>query len=99
MNAFILIKRGSLQGDSTGSFCGNIMGAINGYEHIRNRNIFCPAGKKLEDTLELSEIILAIAADLSTGCIISGYAPLDTPEKIQWYGRYCEMKPAGIQTR
>jgi len=82
--------------DSTGSVCGNIMGAIYGYEHIKERNIFCPEGKQLEETLELSEIILAIADDLSTGCIISEYDPLDTPEKQQWYERYCEMKPAGI---
>lgn len=82
--------------DSTGSVCGNIMGAIYGYEHIKERNIFCPEGKKLEDLLELSEIILALADDLSTGCIISEYDPIDTPEKRQWYERYCEMKPSGI---
>ena len=82
--------------DSTGSVCGNIMGAIYGYEHIKERNIFCPEGKKLEDTLELSEIILALADDLSTGCIINEYDPIDTPEKRQWYERYCEMKPSGI---
>ena len=82
--------------DSTGSVCGNIMGAIYGYEHIKERNIFCPEGKQLEDTLELSEIILALADDLSTVCIISEYDPIDTPEKRQWYERYCEMKPAGI---
>jgi ADP-ribosylglycohydrolase len=82
--------------DSTGAVCGNIMGAIYGYEHIKGRNIFCPEGRGLEDTLELSEIILTIADDLSTGCIISEYIPIDTPEKQQWYERYCEMKPAGI---
>ena len=82
--------------DSTGSVCGNIMGAIYGYEHIKERNIFCPAEKNLEDTLELSEIILALADDLSTGCIISEYDPIDTPEKLQWYERYCEMKPVGL---
>ena len=82
--------------DSTGSVCGNIMGAIYGYEHIKERNIFCPEGKLLEDTLELSEIILALANDLSTGCIISEYDPIDTPEKQQWYERYCEMKHVGI---
>ena len=82
--------------DSTGSVCGNIMGAIYGYEHIKERNIFCPEGKQLEYTLELSEIILALADDLSTGCIINEYDPIDTPEKRQWYERYCEMKPSGI---
>ncbi len=82
--------------DSTGSVCGNIMGSIYGYEHIKERNIFCPEGKQLEETLELSEIILALADDLSTGCIISEYDPINTPEKRQWFDRYCEMKPAGI---
>ena len=82
--------------DSTGSVCGNIMGAIYGYEYIKNRNIFCLEGRDFEDTLELSEIILALADDLSTGCIISEYDPIDTPEKRQWYERYCEMKPSGI---
>ena len=82
--------------DSTGSVCGNIMGAIYGYGHIKKRNIFCPESKQFEDTLELSNIILTIADDLSTGCIISEYDPIDTPEKRQWYDRYCEMKPTGI---
>lgn len=83
--------------DSTGSICGNIMGAIYGYEHIKNRNIFCPKGKQLEETLELSDIILALADDLATGCVISEYDPIDTPEKQQWYERYCQMKPTGIK--
>ena len=82
--------------DSTGSVCGNIMGAIYGYEHIKKHNIFCPEGKELEEILELSEIILALAEDLSTGCVINEYDPIDTPEKQQWYERYCEMKPSGI---
>ena len=82
--------------DSTGSICGNIMGAIYGYEHIKSSNLFCPEGHEFEDTLELSEIILALADDLSTGCIISEYDSMDTPEKRQWYERYCEMKPSGI---
>ncbi len=95
-NAIIASVNHDGDSDSTGSVCGNIMGAIYGYEHIKERNIFCPEGRKLEEILELSEIILAIADDLSTGCIISEYDPIDTPEKRQWYERYCEMKPTGI---
>lgn len=98
-DAIIASVNHSGKSDSTGSVCGNIMGAIYGYEHIRNRNIFCPEGKELEYTLELSEIILTIANDLSTGCIISEYDPIDTPEKRQWYERYCEMKPVGISSK
>ena len=88
-NAIIASVNHDGDSDSTGSVCGNIMGAVYGYEHIKERNIFCPEGKNFEDTLELSEIILALANDLSTGCIISEYDPIDTPEKRQWYERYC----------
>lgn len=82
--------------DSTGSITGNIMGAIYGYEAIKQERLFCPDGKRFEDTIELHNIILALADDLYTGCIISEYDPIETPEKKQWYARYCEMKPVGI---
>ena len=82
--------------DSTGSVCGNIMGAIHGYEAIKRQRLFCPQGKEIEQTLELSNIILAIADDLYTGCIIDEYNPIDTPEKKQCYERYCKMEPVGI---
>lgn len=84
--------------DSTGSITGNIMGAIYGYKSILAQNLFCPAGHSLAETLELHEIILALADDLTTGCIISEFDPRDTPEKRQWYERYCEMKPTGISS-
>ena len=84
--------------DSTGSVCGNIMGAIYGYEAIKRQRLFCPRGKDFEQTLELSNLILALADDLFTSCIISECDPIDTPEKIQWYERYCEMQPAGVRT-
>lgn len=82
--------------DSTGSITGNIMGAIYGYEAIKQERLFCPDGKRFEDTIELHNIILALADDLYTGCIISEYDPIETPEKKQWYARYCEMKPVGM---
>ena len=82
--------------DSTGSITGNIMGAIYGYEAITRQRLFCPEGKSFEDTIELHNIILALADDLYTGCIISEYDPIETPEKKQWYARYCEMKPVGV---
>lgn len=69
--------------DSTGSVCGNIMGAIYGYEHIKERNIFCPEGCTLEDVLELSEVTLAMADDLYEGCVCSGHNPIDASEKKQ----------------
>ena len=75
--------------DSTGAVCGNIMGAIYGYEAMKRKRLFCPQGKELEQTLELSDIILTLADDLYTSCIISEYDSIDTPEKCQWYERYC----------
>ena len=78
--------------DSTGAVCGNIMGAIYGYEAMKRKCLFCQQGKDLEQTLELSDIILTLADDLYTSCIISEYDPINTPEKHQWYERYCEMK-------
>ena len=77
--------------DSTGAVCGNIMGAISGYEAMKRKRLFCPQGRELEPTLELSDIILTLADDLCTSCIISEYGLIDTPEKRQWYERYCEM--------
>ena len=85
--------------DSTGAVCGNIMGAIYGYEAMKRKKLFCPRGKELEQTLELSNLILTLADDLYTSCIISEYDPIDTPEKRQWYDRYCEMKPTGINNK
>ena len=82
--------------DSTGAITGNIMGAIYGYEAIKSERMFCPGGREFENTIELANIILALADDLYTGCIISEYDPIETPEKKQWYERYCEMKPVGI---
>lgn len=78
--------------DSTGAICGNIMGAIYGYEAIKRLNLCCPRGRKLEQTLELAPIILSIADDLYTSCIIDDYTLFDTHEKRQWYERYCYCK-------
>ena len=98
-DAIITSVNHSGDSDSTGSITGNIMGAIYGYEHIKERDILCPDGHRLEQTLELAEVILAIADDLATGCPIAAYEPIDTPEKIQWYVRYCKMLPEGIGGR
>lgn len=82
--------------DSTGAITGNIMGAIYGYEAIKKERLFCPEGKEFEDTIELANIIKALAEDLYTGCIIYDGCRLDTPEKQQWHARYCGMEPVGI---
>ena len=64
--------------DSTGSVCGNIMGAIYGCNHLKERKIFCPHGYCLEATLKLLNIIITIADDLSAGCIIYEYGKIET---------------------
>ena len=74
--------------DSTGAIAGNIIGAIVGYDAIPN---------KFKKNLELHDVILAIADDLHQGCIISEDDEMDTPEKRQWYQRYCKMQPAGFE--
>lgn len=82
--------------DSTGSMTGNIMGAIYGYEMMKQEHLFCPAGKEFEDTLELSNIILALADDLYSGCVVSEHDSFEIPKKKQWRARYVEMRAEGI---
>ncbi len=95
-DAIIAAVNHSGDSDSTGAICGNIMGAIYGYESINEQHLCCPKGKKLEDILELTNIILTLADDLYTSCVISEYDPIDTPEKKRWYARYCQMTPDGL---
>lgn len=83
--------------DSTGSITGNIMGAIYGYEAIKNERLFCPEGREFEQAIEISDIILALADDIFNGCGIGEYSKFDTPDKKQWYARYVDMQPAGIK--
>ena len=74
--------------DSTGAVAGNIIGAIVGYDVIPD---------KFKKNLEPHDVILAIADDLHQGCIISEDEEMDTPEKQEWYQRYCKMQPAGFE--
>lgn len=82
--------------DSTGAVCGNIMGAIYGYESIRQQRLFCPPGKEFDSILELANIILSLSDDLYKGCQLVYHDPLETYEAEQWYERYCEMRPVGL---
>jgi ADP-ribosylglycohydrolase len=98
-DAIIAAVNHSGDSDSTGSITGNIMGAIYGYEAIKRERLFCPEGREFEDTIELANIILALADDLySCWSILNfeGYVPPETPEMQQWCARYIEMKPVGI---
>ena len=60
--------------------------------------LFYPQANELDQTLELSDIILTLANDLYTSCIISEYDPIDTAGKRQWYERYCEMSYKRVQS-
>lgn len=82
--------------DSTGAICGNIMGAIYGYEAMKRQNLCCPRDTKLEQTLELAPVILSIADDLYANCLVNDCTYCDTPEKQQWFERYCHCKAVGI---
>lgn len=73
--------------DSTGAICGNIMGLIYGYDALPDY---------FKDQLELSDVILALADDLTTGCCISEYGSNDTPEQVQWASRYVNAYPYGF---
>ena len=73
--------------DSTGAVAGNIIGAIVGYDAIPYR---------FKERLEIEYVILIIANDLHQGCIISEGQKNNTPEKIYWSGRYCDMLPYGF---
>lgn len=95
LQALIVAVNHDGDSDSTGSIAGNILGAVHGYEVIQGAlPPLCPPGRTLEQTLELSNLILTLADDLASGCIISEYGELDTPEKQRWFKRYCEMIPA-----
>lgn len=71
--------------DSTGAIAGNIMGAIHGYQSIKSQNLFCPAGHKLETTLELLDVILTISDDLT---IVQNTGQLTEPEILRLLERY-----------
>ena len=83
--------------DSTGSITGNIMGAIYGYEYIMEEHIFCPEGKNVIDTLELSNVILAIADDITLYPHVTEYSKtLKRDEAERWYQRYSKVIPYGL---
>lgn len=83
--------------DSTGAITGNIMGAIHGYQTILKHNLFCPPEYKLTETLELSDIILAIADDLYATCINDPNNPITESENNRLIERYLKIKPYGIK--
>ena len=63
--------------DSTGAVCGNILGALVGYEAME---------EKWKRDLELSGVILEMADDLARGC------PADPAQDPDWYRKYMQAK-------
>ena len=83
--------------DSTGAITGNIMGAIYGFEYIKEEQMFCPDGKNVVDTLELLDIILAIADDITLFPHVTEYSKtLKRDEAERWYQRYSKVIPYGL---
>lgn len=84
--------------DSTGSITGNIMGAIYGYDYIKKERMFCPKDKDIDNILELSNIILAVADDLALYPHVTEYSKTLNPDEAErWYQRYCKVKPYGLK--
>ena len=84
VDAVIAAVNHSGDSDSTGAVCGNIMGAIVGYEAI--------SGHFKED-LELRQVILALADDMVHGCKISEYDSEYDNDGKKWEQRYVFAKP------
>ncbi len=63
--------------DSTGAVCGNILGALTGYEAME---------EKWKRDLELNGVILEMADDLARGC------PADPAQDPDWYRKYMQAK-------
>lgn len=62
--------------DSTAAICGNILGAKLGYNAIE---------EKWKRDLELHDLILEIADDLSQGCLMSEYDPYNDEKWLRKY--------------
>lgn len=84
-NAVIAAVNHDGDSDSTGAICGNIMGAIVGLNGIPNHFI---------QQLELNDLIIDLADDLLSGCIIGEYRMAITDEGQIWKRRYVDILPA-----
>ena len=71
--------------DSTGAICGNLIGAIVGYDAIPQH---------FKQKLELRDLVLDIADDLFRGCPIGEDFALEThEERLQWERCYVKIEP------
>lgn len=74
--------------DSTGAICGNLMGAIIGYNAIPEH---------FKQKLELRDLIIDLSDDIVKGCTISEYHAPQTPDEEQWEKRYVKIEPVSRQ--
>lgn len=65
--------------DSTGAVCGNLIGAIWGYENMP---------EYFKQDLEIRDVLISIADDLYSGCIINPGEEIITEVQKQWGKRY-----------
>ena len=70
--------------DSTGAICGNIMGAVVGYEGIPEEFL---------DKLEMKDLLAELADDLVAGCPASWFRLPDTEEGRRWKVKYVINEP------
>lgn len=70
--------------DSTGAICGNLMGAIVGYDAVPQH---------FKQRLELRELIEDLADDIVRGCTISEYHTPKSSKEILWEKRYVKIEP------
>ena len=70
--------------DSTGAICGDLMGAIIGYNAIPEH---------FKQKLELKYLLLDMADDIVRGCSISEHHAPETPDEKQWEKRYVKIEP------
>ena len=74
--------------DSTGAICGNLFGAIIGYDALP---------QQFKQKLELRELIIDMADDIVKGCTINEYHSPSTPDEERWENRYVKIEPANRQ--
>lgn len=58
-------------------------------ENVRHESLLVPVKKYFEETLELHDIILALAEDLYTASSKSMYESMKEDDKKMWNARYC----------
>lgn len=66
---------GGAMGDAFGAVCGNLIGAICGYEDIP---------EDFKNDLEIRDVLISIADDLYSGCVINPEEEIITEAQKQW---------------